>query len=81
MTKTRRAAASRGKSMDVRARKAVGCGALLLYLALYAGAAATLGAWLLPISPPWAELFFFVAAGLVWIIPLKPFFAWMNRGG
>lgn len=65
--------------MDPRARKAVGCAALLAYLAAYAALAAALGAALLPILPPWAELAFFAVAGIVWIFPLKPLFAWMNR--
>lgn len=65
--------------MDARARKALGCFVLLAYLALYAGAAATLGALLQPILPFWAELLFYVVAGVAWVIPLKPLFAWMNR--
>ena len=27
----------------------------------------------------WIELAFYAAAGIAWIIPLKPLFAWMNR--
>lgn len=65
--------------MNMRLRKAVGCGALLLYVALYIGLAATLGAWLVPILPDWAQLAFFALAGIAWIFPLKPLFAWMNR--
>lgn len=67
--------------MDIRTRKAVGCAALLAYMAIYAVLAATLGTYLLPILPAWAELIFFAAAGVIWIFPLKPLFAWMNRGG
>jgi len=66
--------------MQARARKAIGCFVLLAYLALYAGAAAALGAFLLPILPGWAELIYFVVAGVVWVFPLKPLFGWMNRG-
>jgi hypothetical protein len=65
--------------MNMRARKAVGCAGLLAYLAVYAIAAATLGAWLLPRLPFWAELLYYAAAGVVWIAPLKPLFTWMNR--
>lgn len=65
--------------MNIRARKAVGCFALLAYLALYAAAAATLGAALLPVLPGWAELLFYALAGVAWTAPLKPLFAWMNR--
>lgn len=65
--------------MNASARKAFGCFVLLAYLAIYAGAAATLGASLQPTLPFWAELLFYVIAGIAWVIPLKPFFSWMNR--
>lgn len=67
--------------MNMRARKAVGCFALLAYLGLYAALAATLGSVLLPLIPAWAELIYFVIAGIIWVFPLKPLFGWMNRGG
>ncbi len=66
--------------MNMRTRKAVGCAGLLAYMTLYAAAAATLGAWLLPRLPAWGELFYYAFAGVIWILPLKPLFAWMNRG-
>ena len=66
--------------MNVRMRKAVGCAGLVTYLAIYAVLAATLGAYLLPILPFWAELIFYAAAGIIWIFPLKPLFGWMRRG-
>jgi len=67
--------------MNMRTRKAIGCFALLAYLGVYAGLAAALGAYLLPVLPNWAELAFYAIAGVIWILPLKPLFAWMNRGG
>ncbi|HJS80387.1 MAG TPA: DUF2842 domain-containing protein [Vitreimonas sp.] len=66
--------------MDTRARKAAGCFGLLAYLAIYALGAASLGAWLAPFLPTWAELAYYAIAGIIWIFPLKPLFAWMNRG-
>jgi hypothetical protein len=66
--------------MNARARKAIGCFALLACLALYAALAASLGAALAPALPNWAELAYYAVAGVVWILPLKPLFAWMNRG-
>jgi hypothetical protein len=30
--------------------------------------------------PPWAALAYYAEAGVLWIAPLKPLFAWMNRG-
>lgn len=65
--------------MNTRTRKALGCSVLLAYLALYAAAAATLGAALLPHLPGWAELIYFLIAGIAWVVPLKPLFAWMSR--
>ncbi len=67
--------------MKMRTRKALGCFALLAYLTLYAAFAAALGAYLLPLMPAWAELLYFVVAGVAWVAPLKPLFTWMNRGG
>lgn len=65
--------------MNMRTRKAIGCAGLLAYLAVYAALAASLGAALLPIAPPWVELAYYAVAGVVWVIPLKPLFDWMNR--
>ncbi len=64
--------------MKTRTRKAIGCLALLFYVGLYAAAAAALGAWLAPSLPDWAELSFYAIAGIAWVLPLKPMFAWMN---
>lgn len=66
--------------MQAHTRKAIGCFVLLAYLALYAAAAAALGAWLLTLLPPWAELIYFAIAGIAWVFPLKPLFGWMNKG-
>ncbi len=67
--------------MQTRTRKAVGCFALLAYLALYVAVAATLGGVLLPILPSWASPVYFVVAGVAWVAPLKPLMGWMNGGG
>ena len=66
--------------MNTRARKALGCFVLLAYLAAYAVLAASLGVALVPLIPVWAQLIYYAIAGIVWIFPLKPLFAWMNRG-
>jgi hypothetical protein len=65
--------------MEARARKALGCFVLLADLALFTIGAATLAGALLPRAPAWAQLVFFAVAGIVWIAPLRPLFAWMNR--
>jgi hypothetical protein len=66
--------------MEMRTRKALGCFVLLTYIAIYAMLAASLGVALAPLIPTWAQLIFYAVAGIVWIFPLKPLFAWMNRG-
>lgn len=66
--------------MNLRTRKALGCFVLLAYLALYSLLAASLGVALLSLIPTWAQLIFYAAAGIIWIFPLKPLFAWINRG-
>ena len=66
--------------MNARTRKAIGCFALLAYLAVYAVLASSLAVMLAPRLPTWAELLFYAVAGVIWIFPLKPLFGWMNRG-
>lgn len=66
--------------MDARSRKAIGCFGLLVYLAVYAVLAASLGVALAPLLPMWAELLYYAVAGIVWVFPLRPLFSWMNRG-
>jgi hypothetical protein len=65
--------------MNQQTRKALGCGGLLLYIALYAAAAATLGGLLTTTWPAWGQLAFYAIAGVIWVLPLKPLFGWMNR--
>ena len=66
--------------MDTRTRKAFGCFGLLAYLVLYALLAASLGVWLAPLLPTWAELIYYAIAGVIWVFPLRPLFRWMNSG-
>ena len=65
--------------MNARTRKAIGCFVLIAYLALYAAGAAALGAYVLGHAPNWAALIYFLAAGVIWVAPLKPLLGWMNR--
>lgn len=67
--------------MNTRTRKVIGCFALLVYMTAYAILAAGVGVALAPLLPTWAELVYYAFAGVVWVLPLKPLFAWMNRGG
>jgi hypothetical protein len=66
--------------MNARTRKALGCFVLLAYLGLYAALAATLGGYILAHAANWAALAYYIVAGVIWVLPLKPLFAWMNRG-
>ena len=52
---------------------------LLAYMVIYVVAAVTVAAMTVT-WPRWAQLIFYVVAGVSWIVPLKPLFAWMNRG-
>ncbi len=65
--------------METRTRKAIGCFVLLAYLAAYALLAASLGAALASALPAWGELAYYAVAGIIWILPLRPLFRWMNR--
>ena len=65
--------------MDARGRRAMGCAALLAYLALYVVLAASLAAFLTPRLPFWGGLVFYAVAGVAWAAPLKPLIDWMKR--
>jgi len=66
--------------MHIRGRKALGCLALLAYLAIYAVVAATFGGWLMAHAPQWQLLLYYLVAGIAWVAPLRPLFRWMNGG-
>jgi len=55
---------------------------IFLILALIAGWAMLVvrGAELIAGAPRWALAFYYIAAGLVWILPLKPLLRWMETG-
>ncbi|HEY1605718.1 MAG TPA: DUF2842 domain-containing protein [Allosphingosinicella sp.] len=59
-------------------RKPVGILLILLLIAFWAWLAATVADWL----PDFRllRLLFFLTAGLIWILPLKPLLKWMERG-
>lgn len=64
--------------MNARTRKAIGSLGIVLFVALYATAVATVGghlpkAW-------WAALIFYAVAGTAWGLPIIPLIVWMNRG-
>lgn len=60
-------------------RKPAGIFLILLLIAVWAFAVVAV-AEALPALPWPIEALFFVAAGIVWILPLKPLLRWMETG-
>jgi hypothetical protein len=60
-------------------RKPAGIGLILLLILVWAVLVATL-AGLIETWPILAQLPFYVVAGIVWILPLKPLLRWMETG-
>lgn len=60
-------------------RKPAGIGLILLLILVWAVIVATV-AGRIGAMPWWLQLLFYVAAGLVWILPLKPLLRWMETG-
>ena len=65
--------------MRTRTRKLIGTFVLLLFLAFYAWAAVEIGAGRITLASPWAQLAYFLAAGLLWVIPAGLLIRWMQR--
>jgi hypothetical protein len=64
--------------LGARTRRAIAAVAILAWLALYIVGAVTLADRLPNIV--WMRLAYFAAAGLAWVIPLKPILAWAEHG-
>jgi hypothetical protein len=65
--------------MSARVRKLIGLFAILAFLTAYIVAAVAIGE---RVPNHWAaQLAFYGVAGCAWGLPLKPLFAWINRGG
>ncbi|KAB7648747.1 DUF2842 domain-containing protein [Polymorphobacter fuscus] len=60
-------------------RKPVGMLGLLGYLALYALVVTSFADALATLPQPLVVLAY-IAAGLAWVLPLRPLFLWMNTG-
>jgi hypothetical protein len=65
--------------MAARRRKLIGTIILLLFIALYAWAAAAIGAGRITLAPAWAQFAYFLAAGLAWVVPAGLLIRWMQR--
>ena len=64
--------------MSMSQRKLIGVLALGVYLIAYVTVASWLGARM-ALANDWLQLVFYVVAGIIWVLPLKPLFGWMNR--
>lgn len=60
-------------------RRVVGIFGILGFLLAWIVVIATLGS-MMTAWPWWAQLAFYAAAGVAWVFPLRPLFAWMGRG-
>jgi hypothetical protein len=65
--------------MQARTRKLIGIIVLLVFLIVYAWAVAAIGAGRITLAPHWAQLAFFVVAGLLWVVPAGLLIGWMQR--
>lgn len=67
------------QNMQVRTRKLIGTILLLLFLALYATAAAVIGSGRIALAPQWVQFAFYLTTGLLWVIPAGLLVRWMQR--
>ena len=67
------------QAMTARTRKLIGTVGLLVFLAVYAWIAVVIGAGRITLASHWVQLAYFVAAGLLWVIPAGLLMRWMQR--
>ena len=60
-------------------RKPAGIGLILLIIAVWAWVATSVIGWLGDL-PPLIAILLYAAAGIVWILPLRPVLLWMETG-
>jgi Protein of unknown function (DUF2842) len=60
-------------------RKPIAVAVMLAFMAVWIWGAGTLGSRLAA-APFWMQLIYFIAAGTLWILPLRPLLKWMNAG-
>jgi len=65
--------------MSVRIRKLIGTVVLLLFLVLYTWVAMAIGEGRVTEAPAFAQFAYFLAAGLLWVIPAGLLIRWMQR--
>lgn len=60
-------------------RQGAGMALILLLIAVWAVLVVT-AAPLIADAPKWVHVIYFLGAGIVWILPLKPLLRWMETG-
>ena len=65
--------------MKTRSRKLIGTIVLVAFLVVYAWVAAALGSGRVSESAWWIQLIYFLAAGLLWVLPAGLLIRWMQR--
>lgn len=65
--------------MNVRLRKLIGTVLTVVFLVIYCLLAMVLAVRLLPGTGGWVQLSYYVAAGLLWVIPIGLLIRWMQR--
>ena len=65
--------------MSPRIKKLIGAVAIVIWVPLYALVAGALGVHVLPHAAWYAELLYYAAAGMLWIVPIGLMLPWMNR--
>lgn len=66
--------------MSGQARKPIAMLILMVWLIAYIVGVASLSG-VLAETPRWAQLIFYMIAGVAWVLPLKFLFNWMNSPG
>lgn len=59
-------------------RTLLGLFAILMLILVWALVIAALANFIAP-WPIWAQSLFYLVAGLVWLLPLRPLLVWMNK--
>jgi uncharacterized membrane protein len=65
--------------MRVRTRKLIGTVILLVFLAAYTLAVASIASGRITTAPPLTQLTFFLVGGLAWVLPAGLLIRWMQR--
>lgn len=65
--------------MGLRTRKLLGTILLLVTLVAYSLVVTSVAISLLPQANKWAELAFYLIAGLLWVVPAGLIIRWMHR--